>query len=405
MAKPNLTKKQQQNRANRRKNQSPAMERKRAENAWHTNALAPIPPKVLRQQAKNLMRTLYAPSFKQLGREESRLNSISEKRKSDNSYYLNWLTKQSELLQAHEDQARTSVNAAGAAAQQEVQAGWDELQSKLVADGNTAPGVVSNMGEAKAFDTTAAAAKSNAEIENQRAATEAQQERNIGAASISSANNFALMASSEAKRVADQWEGLSKLGDAKQELRLSRAADAAKEVARSLDKEIEKSQARAQIAASSASATLEAKRLGLDRKKLGLEEGEFDFEKGESRRKYGLEKRKTRNEERKIGNEEKDDARSRSEKGEDARRDARQKNQEINAKVYEGVNFISNNPNLQAKIERNPQAVLKRLQTVLVSPFVARIAFQLYTQGHVGSGVRKQLKAIGYTGKILKQGT
>ena len=274
----------------RRRNHSPAIERRRAENAWHTNALAPIPAKALRHQAMSLMRTLYKPGFSQLSNEEKRIKSISEKRKSDNAYYLNWLTKQSDLLNASDEAARAQVNAAGQQVQQEVQKGWEAVSPAIEQDVNTQPGTVpqTQSGDSSLLQAAAQAGANTV--------AEARQETNdqLGTlqtgGQIGRAANFAEIAAMEAKRQSDQNENLTSIRNSRQELRQNRAAEASKRYAEGLDKEIEKAQARSQIAASEATAAIEAKRFGLDAQKANLEASEFNFEKGYKNRKLGFEK-------------------------------------------------------------------------------------------------------------------
>ena len=424
MAKPNQNQQhpKQNNAANkalaekRARNHSPAIERKRSENAWHSNPLAPIPTKVLRNQAMQLMRTLYKPGFAQLSNEEKRVNSISEKRKADNSYYLNWLTKQSELLGAHEENARAQVMAAGQQAQGEVQKGWEDLHGQLVADAGAEAGVTTLPGEAKAFNLSDESLKGAHDIQDQRTATQDQLSTLQTGASLGSAANFAEIAAMEGRRQGDQGEALSKIGNSRQELRLTRAAEAAKEFARGQDKEIEKAQARASIAASEATAAIEAKRFGLDAKKAALEGKEFNFEKGYKNRKLGFEKlsqqqkheiesgnltvaeAEEENRKKHVENEGKTTPAEKAKSGEKQKA----KNQQINANINTVLTQIQHNPKLQNMAGKNYQQLEQILHNKYgYNPLAIAAGAQLYLNGEISPALKEKLRSVGYNGKYV----
>lgn len=401
----------------RARNHSPAIERKRAENAWHTNPLAPIPPKVLRRQAMELMRTLYKPGFAQLSNEEKRVNSISEKRKADNSYYLNWLTKQSELLGAHEESARAQVLAAGQQAQGEVQKGWEDLHQQMVSNAGSEAGVSTLPAEAAAFNVSDAALKGAHEIQDQRTATQNQLSTLGNAASLGSAINFAEIAAMESKRNSDQQKSLNTINNSRQELRLNRAAEAAKEYARGLDKEIEKAQARAQIAASEATAAIEAKRFGLDAEKAAREGKEFEFEKHYKNKKLGLEKFSQKQkheieegnltvaeaeEENKRKHVENEGNRTPAEKAKSHEKQ-QAKNQQINANINTVLTQVQHNPKLQKMAENNYQNFESVLHNKYgYNPLAIAAAAQLYLHGELTPALKEKLRSVGYNGKYVK---
>lgn len=358
--------------------------------------LAPMTPAQLRKQAMETIRAIYKPAFKQLGREEKRLMSISEKRKTDNQYYLTWLDGQSKQLQAHTEAANQGLLAAGKEAAADVNQGYEDLRQQLLATGQNTPGVVSNPGEANAFDVSGQAQRDRELVEAARSKTQSQIGSTNADAAMAGANNFALIAASEAQRVGDQWKGLSELGDSKTKLRLSKAADAAKEVSRLLDREIQKAQIRGQIRSAEAQAELEAARFGLDKSKFGLDVKEFNFEQEKSAKKYGLEKRKIHNEERKINEThryhtaeiELQQAKSHQEK--------MKASHKITAVIQEGISTIAANPNLKSKLQKNPDAVKRRLMKILGSATAAHAAVELITMGRLTSTTRQDLRQIGY---------
>lgn len=351
--------------------------------------LAPASPQQLRREAMSTMRAIYKPAFKQLGREQSRMLSISEKRKADNQYYLNWLNNQSQQLSAHQDAANSALLAAGQAAGQELEKGYTDLRDHLVATGESTPGVVSNPGDATAFDVSAQAQRDRELVNAQRAQTQAQVSSGQQASDLAGANNFATIAAAEASRVGDQWKALSELGDAKTKLRLSRAADAAKETARLLDREIQKTQIRGQLSASQAQAALEAKRFGLDLKEFGLDASKLNFEQSKFNRKFGLEKREAA--ETKSYHEAQTAL-----KGAKSREDKMKASHKITAVIQEGISTIASNKNLQKSLEKNPEKVKRRLMQILGSATAASAAVELVTTGKLNPTTRSDLKQIGY---------
>jgi len=353
------------------------------------NPLEAMSPKELRQQAMKTVRAIYKPAFKQLGREEQRMLSISSKRKNDNAYYLNWLDKKSQQLQAHQDAANAAILKAGADATAETGQAYQDLRADLIETGESTPGVVSNVGDATAFDVSGQASRDQALIESARNQTQGQLGAIEDASQMAAASNFAFIAGQEAKRVGDQWEALSKLGDAKQELRLSRAADAAKEISRLFDREIEKAQIRGQMSAAETQAMLEAKRFGLDVSKLELDREQFDFEQTESNRKFGLEKKKHQETVRWHNIEA-------QLKKADNKAEQRKANQKVTAIIQEGISTIASNPNLQRRLSKNPNAVKQRLMKILGSATAASAAVELVGQGKLNPTTRQDLRALGY---------
>lgn len=351
--------------------------------------LAPMTPKALRRQAKETMRAVYKPAFKQLGREEAHMLSISEKRKADNAYYLNWLDKQSGQLQAHQDAANAALEAAGSAASADVAQNYEGLRDQLVATGESTPGVISDAGNATAFDVSGQANRDQELIGNARQQSLDQIRSGISASDLAQANNFATIAAAEASRVGDQWKALSQIADAKQQVRLARGADTAKEVARLLDREVQKSQIRGQISASQTEAALKAKKFGLDLSKFGLEAEKFNFERTKSNRKFGLENREA-NETKRYH-----EATAES-KSADTRQEKIKSSHKITAIIQEGISTIASNKNLQKQLEDHPELVKRRLMKILGSATAANAAVELVSTGKLSGTTKESLKQIGY---------
>lgn len=353
------------------------------------NALEPMSPKQLRHQAAATMRAVYKPAFKQLGREQKRLVSISEKRKSDNAYYLNWLNTQAQQLQAHEDAANAALTQAGHEAQSEVTKGYEDLHSQLQQSGQEMPGVVSNAGQANAYDVSGAASTAAQQVGAERARSQAQIATTTGSGALASANNFAMIAAAEANRQADLWKNLSKLGDAKQSLRLNKAADTAKEVARLLDREVEKAKTRADIHANAVNAALAAGKFNLDKQKFGLDVSEFEYNKHKYNRKYRLEAAKAQEtksyHEAEVGLSK---AKSHQEKAKESHK--------ITHVIQEGISYIASHKKLNQSIAKNPESVIQRLTKILGSSVAAHAAVELFTHGKLNPTTRGSLEQIGY---------
>lgn len=387
-----------------------------------TNYLAPLTPQEIMKTARQETNAIYKPSFAQLQKEEARLSSVNAKRQADNELYKEWLTNKVAGLTAQQALGAAQVGAANQNDAATAVKNFEELHNNLVAGGNADAGSVSNPGEATAFDTTGAAQRAGelGQVGDQQI-NEAITHSNESGVNVQ-ANTYAFAAANEAKRQAENWEQMGKLGDAKQQLQLSKAAEAAKAVEGLWNREIQKAQIRGGLKQGEAEALLAAEKLGLDTKKFGLEVGELGFAK----EKFGTEAEQT---ERKLGIEEKDSAFtakkfglsvkeyeednwydhvkaeeeaakiqiSGSKTGKEAKAAAEKKhiaNQKITARIQEGTSYITSHPQLQ-KAARND--AINALMKVLGSSVAASAAYEVYHQGQLSPGFKKELKAIGYT--------
>lgn len=355
--------------------------------------LKATPPKVLKKQAQSTMRRVYKPAFKELGREEKRLESLSNKRKADNAYYLDWLNKQSQQLTAHEDAARTELIGAQQQAGREIEDGYNSLRDHLVSTGEQTPGVISDPGDANAFDVSNQAQRDRELVGAERQKTMDQLRSREGMASVMQANNFATVAAAEARRTADRWEGLSKIAGAKDNLRLTRAADTAKEVARLLDREIQKAQIRGEQRASATSAALEAKRFGLDAKKLGLEAEEFDYEKEYDNRNFKLKGAE-------LGEDKRWHDIQAKLKGKKNHQEKAEANHQVTTIIQEGISLIAQKKNWQkllgTKKGKQKLALILGGPDFLGSPLAAQTAVELVATGKITGSQQKNWKQIGY---------
>jgi len=191
----------------------------------------------LQKQATSTIQAAYAPAETSISQQESRVRSVDEKRARDNQYYLDWLRSRSDQMQAASKQADTVLRDTHKQIVDEAGQQAQALRQDMLRGAAATTGNVSDPNQATAFDTRADAARNAGVLASSQAATNnaigSQESRR---ASLD-ASNFAFMAASEAKRTSDTWAKLAELGDEKQKLALSKAADSAKEVARLLDQE------------------------------------------------------------------------------------------------------------------------------------------------------------------------
>jgi hypothetical protein len=228
----------------------------------------------------------YAPASTALNQQEKRVQNVDLKRKNDNQHYLDWLATQSTKLTTDAKAADALMADKERALVQTTADGYSQLHQQAAADAAAQPGTVSDFSQAHALDfsnqgsravgTLAAGAESGLHQ------TEAHQQH----AATLEANNYAISAANDARRQADTWKALSDIGDERQKLKLSQAADTAKEVARLLDQEITKagSNRDAQLAGAKLqiqSDTLKSKNaqfaqtFGLAQSKFALDQAKF----------------------------------------------------------------------------------------------------------------------------------
>lgn len=215
--------------------------------------------KSLRAEAETTVRSAYAPAEKEISLNEERTKAIDSKRARDNVYYNDWLTTKKNELNAHTEASntllRTNVkNIVDATAQAAT-----AMRSQIATAVTETPGVVSDPNQSTTLNRDVpAAGKANTEQVGAAATATEQQIASQDATQAGyDASNFAFIAAMEAKRQGDTWTRLADLGDEKQKLQLTKAADTAKEVARLLDTERDKSNSNEQN-------RIVAERLGVD---------------------------------------------------------------------------------------------------------------------------------------------
>lgn len=217
----------------------------------------------LRNEATKTMNSAYAPAEKALSDREQQTKNIDALRAQDNQHYLDWLTAKSGELATHAQEADTQMRTAAQGIQDRMAGALAAMKPAAVEHANGAAGNVSDNKDATAFDFTPDANRSLQTLANtgtrgvEQAGILSQHQADL------TANNFAVMAASEARRQADTWKELQGVADDKAKLVLQKGSDTAKQVADLLDKEISKAQSNRDYGAL-------ATKLGLEGDKLDL---------------------------------------------------------------------------------------------------------------------------------------
>jgi hypothetical protein len=233
-------------------------------------ALKPRSRKQIRRQATRTMRAIYRPGFADLRGQERRINAVSQKRAEDNRRYLQWLDTQGKQLMAHAQAADTELKSTQNQIQAQAAQSFIDLRDQLVDQGGHASGVT-NPADATAHDVTPEAQRAIGQVANERERSAQTMKTGKEMANIAQSSNFALMAASDAKRQADQYNALKDVASARQKLILERAAKTAEEVARMLDQEIAKGQARIDMRATAGQLALGLKEHRLGKKQFRLD--------------------------------------------------------------------------------------------------------------------------------------
>lgn len=353
--------------------------------------LAPVPVNELRRQAQHLMRNIYRPEFRNLHQQERRLQAIAAKRAHDNKFYLNWLQTKSSELQANARAADQQLMKAQQQIHADTASAYGGLRDKLVTQGATHVETVSDPNKAASFDISeeALAALSDVGAERQRSAdmigSKAQTQR------LATASNFAMMAAADANRQADLWKGLSKVSSARTKLKLDRAAATAKEVARLLDREIQKAEIKGKLKQGAQSLALQAQAQSLDAQRLDLDydkaaetarhnqatEDQAAAELQESRRNHNL----------------LDQARQA-----DSREERRKAQRAITTAIHNGIQLVARDPsNTKGK---NATQIMHNVTRLLIRkkypPLIARTVSELMVTGEVSKQTNRALRQAGY---------
>lgn len=227
------------------------------------------------REAKRSINKAYAPAEKELSLQETRTKALSDKRAADNKIFLDWQTAQSAKLQAGAEQADAAVASRQQQIQSDLATQAASAQQNLLAQAAAQVGSVSNPSQSKALDLSAERLRGLDLLSAERTRTSQLIGTNAERNAKAQANNFAIAAAAEARRVAETWAETSKLGDERQKLVLQKAADASKEAARLFDNEISKADKNRQYAAAATElgikSELETQKLAADAKEKALD--------------------------------------------------------------------------------------------------------------------------------------
>lgn len=356
-------------------------------------AVKPTPRKRLRRQATRLMKKVYAPAMKDLDSQEKKVKAISEKRKSDNIYYQNWLTTQTNQIQAHAQAADAELNQRQQQIQQQAADAAVAMRDKLLETGGGHVGTVSNAGQATAFDTSAEGAHAQGRISAEREATSQMIGSREEQAQFASASNAALALSNEAKRQADEYNSLKEVASARQKVILERAAKTQQEVARLLDREISKAQSDIDMRQIAAGLAIDLKNFKLSKKNYKLNK---KIQTGE----LNLAKRAQAETERHNKAGEANDRANILQEAKQDKIDGKKEQQELQRKVKSIVNNtvseIAARPKWQEIAAKNPNELVKLLSKKGVDSMFARAAVDLMYRGSLSMGSLRNLRNLGF---------
>lgn len=231
--------------------------------------LRPLTRKGIHRQAMQTVNDAYRPAERDLDSQESRVRAIDEKRARDNQHYARWLEAQNARL-------RTEGAAADAAllrTEQEIATNVDqtyaESQKGARARAAAVAGNVSNPEQSLKLDMSPERQRAVETVANQRRQSAAQ----IGSGEKSSqflqSSNALFMAAQDAKRQGQTFSALKDIADERGKVRFQKAADASKEIARLLDREITKAQSNREFSAATAKLGLDRAELQFDKQKFG----------------------------------------------------------------------------------------------------------------------------------------
>ena len=367
--------------------------------------LKPTKKKAIKKQASQLIRDLYKPAIVDIKQQEKATLAVNEKRAADNKHYTNWLQIQAAQNQAHAQAADQELRKQQADIQKSAQESLAGIRDEIQEGVQGQAGVVSGDSEsATALDTSPEAARAAGQIANERIRTEQQIGSNTRASQTEQASNFAAMAAAEATRQADMYKRLSELGDARTQVKLERAAKTSEEVARLLDKEIEKAQARVQMRQLAA-------QLGLSLKELRLNKKKFKFDKRATLKELNEAERHNKATEKTDAAEAREDKRHNKaleelegkkikvDKLEDANATAQEKKEvqrKIKHVVNNGIIALKSKPQWRKLAENQPHKAIQKLTRRGMDPIFAKASVELAANGKISAGTAKRMKSIGF---------
>lgn len=241
--------------------------------------LRPLTRKGIQRQAMQTVNDAYRPAEADLDSQESRVRAIDEKRARDNQHYARW-------LEAQHSRLRTEGAAADAAllrTEQEIATNVDqtyaESQKGARARAAAVAGNVSNPEQSLKLDMSPERQRAVETVANQRRQTATALGAGEKTSQFLQSSNALFMAAQDAKRQGQTFSALKDIADERSKVRFQKAADASKEIARLLDREITKAQSNREFNAATA-------KLGLDRAELQFDQRKFKAQHKLNTREY-----------------------------------------------------------------------------------------------------------------------
>ena len=243
------------------------------------DALAERMPGAIRAQAERTITDAYKPAEAELDQRDTRTRALDAKRQNDNAHYLQWLQDRSAEQRVDAQRADQLLADRQRQIQEDTARAYEGMRGQIVEAVGQQEGVVSNVGTAAGANVTPEAQRAVELVAAERDATARASGTAQKHAAGLAANNFAIHAAAEARRHADTWGELAKVGDERQKLVLQKGADTAKEIARLLDQEILKAQSNREFEVAVQKLNLDAQEEANDQRnadrQFGLEQNKF----------------------------------------------------------------------------------------------------------------------------------
>lgn len=377
------------------------------------NALKGDPRKALEQQAKKLMKDVYAPALHDVTSQIQSTKEVDAKRAADNKYYLDWLKVQNDELKAHADAADAELRARQSEIEQNRQEAMQGVRGELLAGMNEHADTVSAEQNSKSLDYSPESDRALGEVAAERTRSEQAIGTNQMSRQTEGAANFGQMVSMDAKRQADTFKRLGELGDAKTKVKLERAAASSQEVARLLDREVDKATARTNMKNMAGQLAVALKEQRLNSRKFKFEkrsqlkqlnETERSNKADEANDRYAnktdrMSEKETKRHNKAMESLEHDqnkiDKLEAQQGGNDNKQDKRKATRLVKSVVNNGIVAIKTDPKLKKLAQKNPNAAVTKLRKQGADAIYAKASVELATKGSISQSTRRALEQLG----------
>lgn len=232
-------------------------------------ALKPYTSEEILDQALALSKAVYKPALASLNQQKSAADALYEKRKADAAYYNQWLFERSNQLAANAAAADQQLLTAQSGVQQASLTALKGLQDSLGMPNSGQDPNARNIGLQNVLG--AQAVGSQGLIQGAQEASWQQASSQQESYRSQQASNLAAATANEARNSAQHYEALKTIADAKQTVKLERAARAQEEVARMLEQEVAKAESRVEMRNSAAQLALAMKSHRLQKKQQKID--------------------------------------------------------------------------------------------------------------------------------------